>query len=286
MPASVPPKLHGRFTLDAASDGFTIDQDGAPPARVILLSLGGYFIRGYTGEPLPTDRTGGSPGAAGALGQLVEEIQARVRAAGAEFAAFVCTVSDTGFVTMQDDGGNFTVTWTDPALRDILGATGATSVSVPATKGVTFPNQHRYGWYPNVAPSDFDGDPDLSGVRSSEARATRAPAGQVTSTSYFEHIDRSFQFAALDDDYVFPTGTPLILNRDLETFWRDALRRGVRFRYYRERNVQTAPGGGAPWEYVAAERTQRNLFADDVTRTAPTWARLYNASMRFHLYVA
>lgn len=242
MAGVIIPKLHGRFSITTSSDNFTINEAGAGARIVNLDETRDWFIRQYTGE---------------VTAQFVDHIQTQTRAAGpgVELDTFTCTVSDTGFVTFAGSGGNFTVTWTETVLRDLLGFTG--DLAGAATYTAT--NQHRFGWYPNTGVSAIMAHPNRVGLSTSDAVTRRAPSGRVITTAYDEYVDNKFTWRWIEDEYMFPVGLggTTITNRDFETFWRDVIRIGQRFRFYPNRTIQTASPSGAPWEYVGdADITQ------------------------------
>ena len=177
----------------------------------------------------------------------------RAAGPGAELDTFTSTIgSTTGRVTFAGSGGNFTVTWTDTALRDLLGFTG----NLAGAATYTGTNQARYNWYPNTGVATIAAHPDRRGLSSSDATVRRAPSGRVITTAYDEYEDNEFEFRWVEDEYAFPVGFggTTLTYRDFEAFWRDVLRIGQRFRFYPDRTVETAPAGGAPWEYVGGEK--------------------------------
>lgn len=273
--AGVPiPKLHGLIVVGGALDTLSLEHL-APNVTVDGVALAGdYFIRAYTGEATAAGRVGA---------QLVEELQARIRAAAAaNFGSFTLTVSDTGFVTAANPT-SFRVRVSGSSEFTV--PLGWTSAGTGYGTSHTAPNQHRYGWYPNTGPAEFDGDPDLDGPPHADAVVTRSPSGRVTTTKFFEHVDREFMFDWIEDQYLHPTGS--VANRDYQTFWQDVASVGRRWRYYPDRTVQTSPAGGAPWEYVADGATARGGASPDRwKRVNPKWTRLYNGTVGALQYVA
>lgn len=263
MAGVIIPKLHGAFTVTSSTDTLIVRGTTTGIDRTITINttVPTYFIRGYTGETLGSGRVGA---------QLAEEIQQRVRdAAGTEFDAFTCTAGDTGFVTMTNTAEAFSIrVGTDTALvgTDTVAGILGYNLALPTafTTSKLAANQHRYGWYPNIGPAEIMSHPNMQGSRSSDATVRRAPSGRVITTSYDEFIDNEFEWRWIQDEYMFPVGFggTTVTNRDFESFWRDVIRIGQRFRFYPDREVQTAPGGGAAWEYVGAEKITQNGTTD------------------------
>ena len=280
MASVTPPKLHGLITIDSTNDVFTITAtSGAESglARTITLTQGNYFIQGYTGET-----HGAWPAASStATGGLLEHVQAQVRAApGTAFDSFTASaLTDTGRVSLSNTlgGDNFTINGAEwyPAsggLGRILGFAG----DITNQPSLTGPNHHKYSWYPNVPPVEFSGDPDLLGVRLSDAVGTTAPDGTHTTTAYNNRRVRDFTFEHIADEYMMPTGS--LVNRDFEQFWTDILRVGRRWRYYPDRTVQTAPGGGAPWTYVGGKAIARD-GTTAAERQVAFWSAFYKITI-------
>jgi len=257
------------ITANATHNVLSITGTTGPTTVTVTLADGDWFIRGYTGEAIAAGRTGA---------QMCEEITAQVVAAGGQFASFSCTVSDAGIVTITNptnvriDASELTATLGYATAQ--LGVYGTSIVAA---------NQHKFGWYPNVGPADFDGDPDLPSVRKSDAVVRRAPSGVVTVTQYGEFRDRTYQWRFVEDEYALPTGS--VLNRSFEEFWQQVIAPGHRFRYYPDATVQTAPGGGEPWTYVGGQKIAR-AGSSALDRDVPAWSVLYKFPLDCHAYVS
>lgn len=270
------PKFHGSIPINNASD--TADVSGNTLS--IFHTTNGtdeYFIRAYTGEAIATGRLGA---------QLVEEIQARVRLF-AGFGAFNCTVSDTGFVNMNR-GSTFTVTWTDTALRDILGFTG----NLSGASSYTAPNQHMYGWYPTATLSDHDADERQAGSETSDTQVNRSPGGQVNSIDFAELTDRVFTFNFLlrERALAVPTLTQTVAqrvkNQSYQEFWRQC--RVRRFRWYPDATKQTGDvisNEGAPFEYKMQEESAKKGTAA-LQRVSQASDDFHKLEIGCHMYVA
>ena len=274
------PKFHGSIPINNASD--TASFSGGFTLTLFHTTNGTdeYFIRGYTGEAIATGRLGA---------QLVEEIQARVRVfGGGTYAAFVCTVSDAGIVTMTG-GATFTVTWTDTALRDILGFTG----NLSGASTYTAPNQHRYGWYPDSPISERDGDERQAGVRTSDTQVMRAPGGQVNTITFAEFVDRTFSLGwiAKERAMAVPTDTQTtaarVKNRSYEEFWQQVGKPGRRFRWYPDATLQVGDvvdAAGAPFEYKFNEEAAKT-GTSALDRSSPLMHEWYRVAFGCHVYV-
>ena len=280
-----PPKLHGLITIDSSNDTFIITatsgtESGTP--RAITLVQGDYFIRGYTGETHASWPAASST----ATGGLVEHIQAQVRAAaGTAFDSFFCSVSDSGFVTLNAAesftmGGEWGTGSSD--LRLILGHTALAF----AAGGVVGPNQHRSAWYPDVELNNLSGHPLARSPYESDARVTVAPNGLGTTTRYNERQRRAFSLSMVGDEFVFPVGVPLVTNRDYEQFFRDILAVGRRFRMYPDRTVQYGPSGSdTPETFFALQDTAQDGTLRGVVPEAVGWARLWAVQLDCRPYV-
>ena len=272
------PKFHGSIPINSLSD--TADVSGNTLAVYHTASATDeYFIRAHTGEAIATGRLGA---------QLVEEIQARVRLF-AGFSAFNCTVSDAGIVNMNR-GSTFTVTWTDTALRDILGFTG----NLSGASTYTAPNQHRYGWYPDSPISERDGDERQAGVRTSDTQVMRAPGGQVNTITFAEFVDRTFSLGwiAKERAMAVPTDTQTtaarVKNRSYEEFWQQVGKPGRRFRWYPDATLQVGDvvdNAGAPFEYKFNEEAAKT-GTSALDRSSPLMSEWYRVAFGCHMYVA
>lgn len=89
---------------------------------------------------------------ASGLYRFDEFVEAFLDAAG--FAGRRLTLSDQGFVTIDNNGGaNFAITWTDTALRDFLGYTG----NLAAANSYAAPRRVRGAWHSTFASlAEFD----------------------------------------------------------------------------------------------------------------------------------
>lgn len=242
MAGVIVPKLYGRFNV-ASSSAFNVEEDGGTNTA-ITITTGDYFIRSHTASP--SDST-----------QLLEHIQARVRAVPpfTEMDTFTATISNTtGLVTFATDPAalGFEIFWNNTTLRNLLGFTGDLT---PPARTFTATNQAKYTWHPNTGVEALAAHPNVQGHRTSDAVVHRAPSGRVITTAYDEYIGNQISFRWIEDQYMFPVGSGgvTVVNRDFEQFWRDIFRIGQRFRFFPDRTSQTAPGGGAPWEYVGGE---------------------------------
>lgn len=228
------PKLLGRFSITSTSDQLTVN------AAAITLTTGDYFMRGYTAES--TD-------------QLVEHLQAQIRAAGGALAAFSVSLSDAGFITLSN-GSAFTVTWNSEgssALRNLLGFTGNLSSATSHTGS----NQVKYCWFPNCGVAETQSHQSVLGASSSDAVVRRAPSGRVITTTYDTYREQMFEWRWLEDEYVWPVGVggTTVTNRDFLQFWTDVIRIGQRFRYFPDRTSNTST---AYYEYVGGEKITKD----------------------------
>lgn len=185
------------------------------------------------------------------ISELIAEIEDQMNDSGGAGAsdAYHVTIDDnsdtsTGKVTISIDASvidSFEITWTDTDLRDVLGFTGASTGAItgPGATSVTgddhalalhLPNCHISG---QLVP---DGD---AGVYIHDGTMTVAPDGTACALSYSSRRENFIRLAFLKG-YKTWTSLERIDNESFETLWVGYLRRGVPFRYYRDRSVDAA----------------------------------------------
>lgn len=222
----------GRFLVGAVNDSFEV---AATPAT---LTAGRYFSTSPTASESMT-------------AEFTTRLVAIVAGASLAFSA------TSGRFTLVSAAGAYTVTWTDTALRDLLGFTGATTV-VGAGGSTEAANQARYVWRPAAYAQGSLDYLSNEGHVESAARVTRTMGGQVRHHSTNTGLKaKTLAFAALaghkvweQDDYA---------NQSWERFWSDVITQGERLRWYPdERSIVTATDR---WEYVATEETAKRIDA-------------------------
>jgi len=269
------PKFHGSIPIDDNSYQLQIDA-----TLVSIAHTAGeteeWFIRAYTGEAIASGRVGA---------QLVEELQQRIRTATGR-GSFTVTVSDDGIVTMADST-SFSVTWWYAALRNILGWTG----NLSGASSYTAPNQHMYGWYPDDALEEREGDEREEGLESADATVRRAPSGDVVGMVFAEFVDRAFSFGWVPKIRARPvpadgqTTANRVVNRSFTEFWRQCAMR--RWRWYPDATKQYrdhTDAAGAPWEYKFDEETVSGGPRNALSRSTELVDLYYRVQFSAHAY--
>jgi len=272
------PKFHGSIPIDDNSYQVEVASTTVSIAHTVG-ETEEWFIRAYTSEAIASGRVGA---------QLVEELQQRIRTATGR-GSFEVTVTDDGIVEMSDST-NFTVTWVDTALRDILGYTGDLS----GADTYTAPNQHMYGWYPDDALEEREGDEREEGMESCDATVKRAPSGTVSSMQFSEElVDRAFSFGWVPKIRARPvpadgqTTANRVVNRSFTEFWRQCGTR--RWRWYPDATKQYrdhTDAAGAPWEYMFDEGTLRGGPRGALNRSTELLDLYYRVQFSAHAYRA
>jgi hypothetical protein len=146
----------GRFTLSTSAFRFSVG------GNAVELTPGRYYMSGYTSE---------------STAQLCEHMQATIRAlGGSPYPAATVTQSvTTGKITIAGLGAATAITWTDTALRDLLGWTADLS----GDSSYTAPNQARYCWFPSKPLAEYPGDLTEWWTQRSTSYPYRSPGGQT-----------------------------------------------------------------------------------------------------------
>jgi len=193
----------GQIAITSSLKDFIVN-NGTP--YTCALTVGNYYAQGYSGE---------------STAQLIEHLQAVIRAANAAFAASganECTVSrssTTGLITIAfaAGGGNVTVTWTDSGLGTLLGYTGNLSgaYSYAATytpKGV---------WRPSRALVDLPGDETEWWGERSTSKVTISPNGSTYGMEGTILYDGIYRYESLTKAEVVDTSSTVWTT--FESFW-------------------------------------------------------------------
>ena len=208
--------LLGRFDVDATNEQLTVDS-----GNTVNLTQSAYFMSGYSGEG----------------GQLVETLQAAIRASGpTDVSLSTVTLSlSTGFVTITLlDGGSSPVTaditFDDTPLGALLGFTGTQS----GASAYTGTLQAQYCWFPTRPASDH---PVLIGnVYSprSNSRTFRALDGTVFSVVQSKLYDGEWRWShipkAIGPAVASVGAGESGYNGTFEAFYLDVIHRGEQVR--------------------------------------------------------
>lgn len=193
----------GQIAITSSTKDFVVNNG---TAYACALTVGNYYAQGYSGE---------------STAQLIEHLQAAIRAANAAFAASganECTVSrsaTTGLITIAfaAGGGNVTVTWTDTALGTLLGYTGTLSgaYSYAATytpKGV---------WRPTRALVELPGDETEWWGERSTSRVTIGKNGSTYGMEGTILYDGIYRYESLTKAETIDTASTVWTT--FESFW-------------------------------------------------------------------
>jgi hypothetical protein len=237
---------HGRFAIGTSNDTIDLD-DNAGNTPTITVTNGNYYIAGYTSEAAASGRN---------AAQLVEEIQYLIRDEGGNFASVTCTYSEsTGKVTFGEaTGKNIDFTWTDTALRDLLGYTSAITIgSGGGSATAVAPNEAQYTWRPDRGASShpvdltnfWESESNSIVLRSNDGTTYTVP-GNLLYRAQIEYMMLA-QARAITPS----TGT---VNQDFQSFFDDVCHLGNPIRIYMDRTAVTSAdyvtaivgdGGGA-----------------------------------------
>jgi hypothetical protein len=130
-------------------------------------------------------------------------------------------VSDTTGIVQIAGDANFSITWTDTTLRDVLGFSG----DLAGNNTFTGATQHKYGFYPERPYWWYD--LDQSEI---EAAITVSHSGDMTSDFFYERTTGVLE-------YQWRVSTE---QEELRTFWDDIVRQHKSFNLYRNRADNTA----------------------------------------------
>lgn len=191
------PKLLGEVTVDGDNDSFTLAEVG--------VDLGGG-----AGVAVPLTLTNGRYPDVRVLcnDAGADDFESTISGVGAGQNYTVSIVDSTGIVSIAALGvkNNFSIVWTDVALRDLLGFTG----NLAGANAYTAPNQHQLSWYCDNPPTRLILDP-------TERRGslTVADDGTPVGTYWYEHALGTFAYRYVVDDE----------HTEIVDFWEDIVRR-------------------------------------------------------------
>jgi hypothetical protein len=208
----------GTLTIDGDSKDFTIDTDPSTGPFALALTVGDYFIHGYTGEVAE---------------QICEHLQAQIRTVGAFATATVAFDNSTALVTI-DFKATCSVVWTDTDLRDLLGFTG----NLSGASAYTATNATRGVWSPTLVMSEYPGDLTRLWGQRSTSRIGVSSDGTVYSAEGTILYDGVYGYHLLPEADVITTSATVW--ESLEQFWEDCIHTGKPIRVYPDKTVNTA----------------------------------------------
>ena len=245
-------EVFGRFPITASSKDFAVG------ASALALTVGNYYIRGYSSE---------------STAQLVEHMQAVIRAIGAgQDASTVTYSSSTGLVTIDLETAA-TLTFTDAALATILGFTGSPYGS--ATR-FTAERKPRYVWRPTDPMMECDTQPLTPFGPVGTSRVYRSQDGSMCSVDGVTVLYdcRSLAWQALPQADVLKNSAGADY-RSYEEFWEDIIARGRPMRFYPDRTANASTS----FTTCVYGAEQPGAFADAASKTIAPYLGYWRVSL-------
>jgi hypothetical protein len=209
----------GRFSLPSSS--FALDDNGGN-TPTITIPAAKYFIAGYTSE---------------ASLQLVEKITALMQLETG-FTNATCTYDETtGKAKFAFPDSASDLTWTETAIRDILGYT-ADLVSVGAG-GQVADNEARYNWRPDRCLSGYPVQMHRLLQPRSSTRGGRSNDGTVWSIVGNIVYDAELEYRLLDVTRAYIPAAASVDWRSFEYFFEDVAHKGEQIRLFPDRTLRT-----------------------------------------------
>jgi hypothetical protein len=257
----------GQFTLDTDHNDIKLWLPG-PADRDVVLTVGDYYLAGYTGEATP---------------QLLEHLQAQIRAADVTLAAAEVSYSQsTGLVTIDFRAGvDIDISWTDAGLQSMLGFTGVQTGAASYT-GTFHP---RYIWRPSRPLAEFPGDLETWWGKRSTTIVRRSPGGVTVSNpgpailyggQYVYRQLTQHEAIASDDSHW----------RALETFWTDVFDKGQPIRCYPDRTLNTVADIHAAIAHGGEEGSLGSFYEAVAQRRHARWNGRWDVTLDLWRYVS
>jgi hypothetical protein len=142
--------------------------------------------------------------------------------------------ASTGLATLDCDGTTTSVTWTDTALRDLLGFTGNLSGST----SYTATNQMRYVWRPSRPLTRHPVKQSRFLAERSNTRVFSSNDGTARSLKGFDTYGGDFGYDLLEDSEVVIDSSTVY--EAFEQWWLDVPHEGMPFRAYPDRTLNTS----------------------------------------------
>lgn len=208
----------GRFVIDGTTDTIALSGGAAP--ETITLASGKYFLAGYTAE---------------GTRQLVEEIDQKLNATANYGAAAIAYSYTTGKVTISGMNAGWTLTWTDTALRDLLGFTG----NLTGATSYTATNEARYQWRPTRSWSDHPGTASRVWAPRSSSLVQVARDGTTTGVVGALLYDAALAYRMLPEARILTPSTGSV-NQDLERYYEDVCHKAEHTRLFPDSTATTS----------------------------------------------
>lgn len=212
-------KLEGRITVPTG--GYDLElSEGGVGVGTVTIGAANYYLSSPT--------------------SLTSELKEQLDAVGA--GTYTVTLDDdtdtaTGKVTISVTGvANYSIVWTDTALRDLYGFTSNITTQTTATGAYQAPNL----WLPNTDRSRVLSPVPAStsyslGARVRDFSFAIAPSGESKALSYSTRYVDALEFAGLVASKVWQSQESVV-NESLETFYEDVIGVGTQFRFHPDRS--------------------------------------------------
>lgn len=257
----------GRFTIGSSTDTIDLD-DNAASTPTVSLTAGDYYLAGYTSET--TD-------------QLIEHINTQVQAEGGDFADLTFSFSyTTGKVSVVAGAGDdIDITWTDTALRDLLGFT-ANLTGVDDTAQVAT-NEAQYIWRPDRPPSSHPVDLTQFWELESNTIVHRSRDGTTYTVAGNALYRAQIEYVCLGNARVITPSTGTV-NQDLQSFFADVAHAGQPMRVFMDDTAITS----ADYETAIWGDGQGDLgaFTNYAQRHIGNYQSLWDVSIPLIKYVS
>lgn len=260
--ADVLQEMFGRFYVGGTLDNFSVTDTGGGGAQAISLTNGYYYTAGYTGE---------------ATAQLIEHMQAQVRALGGVWADAAFTYHlGTGLVTLNcPSTTTVTWTWTDAALQTALGFTGTQS----GAKTYTGTQTPRFNWKPSRPVTSFPGNSTNIWQPRSTSSIGRAPGGATHGVQGPAILyDARLTWELLDEDEVLKPDTGTVYD-DLETFFEDVIDKTQPIRLVKNVASYSAASDFVTFVWGLEEEDEIGAFEKYRAREIEEYRGLYNVNV-------
>jgi len=204
----------GRLTLPTSATSFSV---GGNP---VTLTSARYYMTGYTGE---------------VTAQLLEHIQAQIRALGAPYGSTTVVMDPgTGHVTIDALGGATTIVWSHTDLRDLLGF----DATLTGADTYTAAFKARYCWFPSRPLSDYPGDLTQWWTPRSTSYPYRSPGGTTYGVQGTIVNDGKFKYSHLTKAEVITSSDTV--HETFQKFWTDVIHTCEPFRVFPDATLNTS----------------------------------------------
>lgn len=249
----------GRFAVGSSNDSFSVD------ATAKTCTAGNYYITGHTAESTV---------------QFCEHLEDLIAAVVA--SSTVVYSATTGLITITFGSGTHTITWTDAALKTLLGFDGVNTGAAAASFAAVM--EPQYVWSPNVAIADAPVSVGrlLQPVSSTVVHCSRD--GTLSSVRGNTRYAGTLEYQLIDGARVLVPSTGSV-NKEFESFFEDVIAAGERIRILPNRSTYAASTDyvecvvGVPGESIGS-------FSDFARKRFASYEGLFDLSIPVMKYVA